>query len=391
MSVSTISPANRQQTAVPASWTALLKSGQQIKKGPGPSSFTISIDDEKSLNRLLRSDVLTLARSFVNCRFDVSGDIVRAVRELGSHRNSPAGIRSLLAAAEQKLLCWFGSRFQSRERAARDIRFHYDRSSAFYRLFLDTRLVYSSALFLQPEWSLEQAQSAKLHSICQKLDLRPGETFLDIGCGWGALAMLAAGRYGTFASGCTLSRDQLEFARSAVAARRLEQRAAIFEMDYRDLPSRFAPGSIDKISSVGMFEHVGRRRLPEYFRIVHDLLREGGLFLNSGITRPQQTQDDLETYFLQTDVFPGGELAHLSNIVRDAENAGFEIIEVESIRRHYARTCREWVTRLQQNAASCIGIAGEKTWRTWLLYLAASVASFEDGSTNACQILMAKC
>jgi cyclopropane-fatty-acyl-phospholipid synthase len=128
-----------------------------------------------------------------------------------------------------------------------------------------------------------------------------------------------------------------------------------------------------------MFEHMGRHRLGDYFRIVSCLLAEDGLFMNSGITRPQTVSDDSETYFLRSEVFPGGELAHLSNILRDAENAGFEVLELESIRRHYARTCREWLTRLQQNAQACIDLVGEHTWRTWVLYLAASVVNFEDG------------
>ncbi len=139
-----------------------------------------------------------------------------------------------------------------------------------------------------------------------------------------------------------------------------------------------------------MFEHVGRHRLREYFRTVHGLLEEEGLFLNSGITRPQRVREDGETSFLQREVFPGGEPAHLSNIIRDAEDAGFEILQLESIRKDHAGRGREWVARLQNDAGACIELVGENTWRTWLLYLAASVVNFDDGQTDACQILMGR-
>ncbi|HXJ38552.1 MAG TPA: class I SAM-dependent methyltransferase, partial [Bryobacteraceae bacterium] len=239
--------------------------------------------------------------------------------------------------------------------------------------------------FQDPSWSLEQAQYAKLDLICQKLNLQPGEQFLDVGCGWGALVIHAVQRYGARATGCTLSSSQYEFASSAIAARGLEDRAVLRETDYRNLSGRFR-----KIASVGMFEHVGRHRLGRYFRKIYNLLEENGLFLNSGITRPEWIVDGAQTYFLQKKVFPGGELAHLSDVVRQAEKAGFEVLAVESIRVHYARTCREWVARLQQNAESCLNLVGRETYRTWLLYLAASALSFDVGQTNAYQIMMAK-
>ncbi len=156
-------------------------------------------------------------------------------------------------------------------------------------------------------------------------------------------------------------------------------------IDYRRLTGRF-----EKIASIGMFEHVGRHRLRQYFRTVYGLLEDDGLFLNSGITRPEAVSDDPETTFLQREVFPGGELAHLSDIVRDAEDEGFAVLELESRRMHYARTCREWVKRLQENAAAACGLVGEKTYRTWLLYLAASAGSFEEGRSDVYQILLGK-
>jgi len=360
------------------------RNGERRMTGHGAPSFTISVADKAYLERILNADAYTGAMAFVRGEVSISGDIVAAVRTM-TGRKDRGLLQRLWTVAAGFAWATLQPYFQSRKRAAANIRFHYDRSHDFYRKFLDSRLIYSSAIFRDPGWSLEEAQSAKLDLICRKLDLRPGERFFDIGCGWGALMMHAAEHYGVFASGCTLSRDQYEYTGSTIAARGLARRAQVVQMDYRSLSGRFG-----KIASIGMFEHVGRRRLENYFRTVGRLLQDDGLFLNSGITRPQGIQDDPETYFLRKEVFPGGELAHLCDIVRYAENAGFEVLDVESIREHYGRTCREWVNRLQRNAKSCEESVGERTYRIWLLYLAASAMNFEDGQTDAYQILLAK-
>jgi cyclopropane-fatty-acyl-phospholipid synthase len=246
-------------------------------------------------------------------------------------------------------------------------------------------LIYSAALFEDPSWQLDQAQQARLKRICEDLDLRADQRFLDVGCGWGGLLVYAADSRRARATGCTLSHNQYEFANSLIHARGLEQRASVQELDYRDLWLRF-----DKIASIGMFEHVGRWRLGQYFRKIYSLLERGGMFLNSGIVRPENVTDNSQTWFLLRRVFPGGELAHLSEIVRAAEGAGFGIVRIESLRKHYARTCQEWVRRLCQNMDKCVGLVGEQTYRTWLLYLAASAVNFEAGTTDVFSILMEK-
>jgi cyclopropane-fatty-acyl-phospholipid synthase len=170
-----------------------------------------------------------------------------------------------------------------------------------------------------------------------------------------------------------------------VLEKNLERQVVIHECDYRKLAGRF-----NKIASVGMFEHVGRKRLLEYFRKVSDLLDDNGLFLNHGIIRPEGFSDGPETLFLQRKVFPGGELATLATVIREAGRAGFEVLDVESLRPHYALTCRHWVERLQHNATECLKHVDRETYRTWLLYLAGSALSFEAGATDLYQILMAK-
>ncbi len=330
-----------------------------------------------------RADVYSAAKSFIRGEIDIHGDLFAAIQ--WKRQTARAGLRSRAMSSAVRNVPRTESWFQSRRKAAGNIRFHYDRSNAFFTQFLDSRLVYSCAYFKNPDWSLDQAQEAKLDHICRKLDLRPGERFLDIGCGWGGLVLHAAARYGALATGCTLSLQQFEYAARAVSERGLCGLVTIHEKDYRDLDGRF-----DKIASVGMFEHVGVRRLPAYFRKAQSLLAEGGLFLNHGIARPGSVRRDAESLFLRRKVFPGGELASLTDTVRAAEAAGFEVLDVENLRPHYALTCRAWVRNLQANEEACRRVVDRGTYRTWLLFLAASALAFEEGATEIHQVLMAK-
>jgi cyclopropane-fatty-acyl-phospholipid synthase len=246
-------------------------------------------------------------------------------------------------------------------------------------------MVYSCAYFGQPDWSIEQAQLAKLDLVCRKLGLRPGDQFLDIGCGWGALLLHAAQNYGASATGCTLSPQQADYARQAAGGNELDSRITVFLRDYRDVEGEF-----DKIASIGMFEHVGRRRLPKYFKRMRNLLSPHGLFLNHGIVRRGGVNPGPESMFIRRKVFPGSELVYLSDVLREAERAGFEILDVENLRPHYALTCRAWVARMQQNHDSCLREVDEKTYRTWLLYLAASAVNFEEGFADVHQVLLSR-
>lgn len=329
-------------------------------------------------------DPYSAAKAFVEGKFTVQGDIFAAIRFFSkqSHSVARAFFFSLATRLEHlKIHSILGLRKQ----AAQSIQFHYDRSNEFYAQFLDSRMIYSSACFSHPHASLEQAQTEKLDRICRHLELKPGDRFLDIGCGWGGLVAFAAERYGVTAFGCTLSNQQLQFARDVVRRHGLAGRVSIEAIDYRDLN-----GSFDKIASVGMFEHVGRSRLAGYFKKTYSLLNRGGLFLNRGVIRPHGVSDGPDTLFLQKNVFPGGELVHLDDVVREGERAGFETSGMEDLRKHYALTCRAWVKNLRQHADSCRSLVGESTYRTWLLYLAASTVGFEDGRTSAAQVLFVK-
>jgi cyclopropane-fatty-acyl-phospholipid synthase len=361
-----------------------LRNGETHFFGNGSPRFTLVVNSLDQSHRILHGDLYAAARDFVRGGFDIDGDLFAAIRlaRTTARRGRSQWLRSALARLGP---CRLESWFQTRRRAARNIRFHYDFPIDFYYQFLDSRLNYSCAYFTDPECSLEQAQLAKLDYVCRKLDVRPGERFLDVGCGWGALVAYAAASYGASATGCTLSASQAEYAAKHLSDAGLAGRAHVVEKDYRDIEGRFP-----KIASVGMFEHVGRRRLRRYFECLFRLLEPSGLLLNHGILRPQSVRDSVESSFLRRHVFPGGELVHLGDAIRVAEQAGFEVLDVENLRPHYALTCRSWVSRLLQNEKRCLRVVGTEIYRTWLLYLAASALSFEEGQTDVYQVLMAK-
>lgn len=346
--------------------------------------FAIIATGEADVNEILRMDAYSASTAFVDGNVSISGDLFSAIRYFldQPHHTWRDWLFSALAHLEHFRVASLSG---ARQESARNIQFHYDLSNDFYALFLDSRMVYSAAHFAYPERSLGEAQTEKLDRICRSLDLRPEDRFLDIGCGWGGLVSYAAEHFGVRALGCTLSQQQLEFARDMARRRGISDRVDIEPCDYRDLTGRF-----DKIASVGMFEHVGRNRLPGYFKKAHSLLREGGRFLNRGVVRPQGVSDGPQTLFLQKRVFPGGELVHLDDVLREGERAGFEAIALEDLRRHYAMTCRAWVKNLQNNAEKCRFLVGERNYRTWLLYLAASAVGFEDGRTSAGEIVFAR-
>jgi cyclopropane-fatty-acyl-phospholipid synthase len=356
---------------------------QRCYNDPG-CHFTIESADGIDPQRYLETDVYSAARAFVDGEFHIGGDLFEAIRYF-TRQHHPV-VRQLFYSTLAQLghlrtSFLLGSRRQS----ARNIQFHYDRSNEFYGQFLDSRMVYSAAHFRDPGDSLETAQLQKLDAICHDLRLYRGDTLLDIGCGWGGLVIYAAEHFGVRTVGCTLARQQLGFAQKAIEERKLEGSVTVKLCDYRELD-----GSFDKAASVGMFEHVGRRRLDDYFKKIFCLLRPGGLFLNRGVVRPRGVGDAPDTLFVQESVFPGGELVHLDEVIRAGERAGFEVVGLRSLSQDYALTCRAWVRNLQNNAVRCRAFVGDAGYRTWLLYLAASAVAFEDGRIAAAQVVLHK-
>jgi cyclopropane-fatty-acyl-phospholipid synthase len=270
---------------------------------------------------------------------------------------------------------------------ARAIAHHYDVSNEFYALFLDPLMVYTCAYYRDPDGKLEQAQQDKLDHVCRKLDLRAGETLLDIGCGWGSLAMWAARHYGVRAHGVTLSRAQANYATERIQREGLQATCRVEYLDYRDLPADVV---YDKIAAVGVIEHVGKPNYPGFFGAVRARLKDGGLYLNHGIVHDFHWKRTSQTEFLYRHVFPNGDLAGLSETLTEMERAGWEIADVEGLRLHYARTCRQWVERLSARADEARALAGERIYRTWRLYLTCSAVAFEGGSLGLYQVLMRK-
>jgi cyclopropane-fatty-acyl-phospholipid synthase len=348
------------------------------------SSFQLIVHRKDADRWLAKADPYTLANAFVQGVLEIEGDLVAAAREqLARARHN---WRTRVVDAMCRTTPWrLTQRWAGRAATARKIRFHYDRSNEFYRQFLDPNMVYSCAYFRDPDVSLEQAQTAKLDLICRKLRLQAGERFLDVGCGWGALAIRAAQQFGALASGCTLSQRQHEHATARVEREGLAGKVAIEERDYRDVSGQF-----DKISSVGMFEHVGKPQLEQYFRKIYSLLAPGGLFLNHGITRPAPVHSDAQSMFIARQVFPGGQIVRLEDVIEAAEVAGFEVLDVENLRQHYARTCKLWVENLRAHREECLRWVDERTWRVWQAYLAGSSIAFSDGDLGLHQVLLAK-
>ena len=275
----------------------------------------------------------------------------------------------------------------SKERDAQAISYHYDVSNEFYKIFLDKNLQYSCAYFQTGEEDIHLAQVQKLDYICKKLYLKEGEKLLDIGAGWGGLIIYAAKNYGVYAKGITLSKNQYEFANEWIKREGLEDRCKMELKDYRDLDEN---EKFDKIVSVGMFEHVGEKNYPIYMKHAYNLLKEGGLFLNHGITINKLDFGKPRSEFIQKYVFPDGELLPISLISVFSEDAGFEIRDIEDLREHYARTTALWVKNLEEFADEAIKEAGPERYRVWRLYLAASSYQFSVNKIGLYQTLLAK-
>jgi len=271
------------------------------------------------------------------------------------------------------------------------VQFHYDLGNEFYQLFLDPEMHYSCAYFRNGTEDLNSAQEAKLDLICRKLRLQPGERMLDIGCGWGGLICHAALNYGVQAHGVTLSQAQYDFAVAKVRRLGLEDRVTVELRDFNTLD-----GTYDKISSIGMYEHVGVTNYPKYFGKIYSLLRDRGILLNHGITRGAKTSRRKfarirpEHRLFAKYIFPGGELDHIGHTCESLEASRFEVHDVENWREHYALTTRFWCERLTARKDEAIAMVGPERYRLWIAYLAGVSYMFQDGSMRIFQVVASK-
>ncbi len=374
-----------------------------------PRAAVLSLKHSKSLARMfLPGTEVGLAEAYLHGTFDIEGDM-KAAFEIGDFLLAHLGNwkkklklarllmalpgydgRSTIRRAASQLLPQIRGKQHSPERDRRAVTFHYDVSNDFYRLWLDRRMVYSCAYFESPDDGLDAAQEHKLDYLCRKLRLRPGQRLLDVGCGWGALLIHAARHFGVRAEGITLSEPQVSWARARIAEAGLTNNVTVQLRDYREISPQ--GGEIyDAIVSVGMAEHVGRERLPDYFRAVHRALKPGGIFLNQAIGESIIPRaDNRNGSFIEHYVFPDGDIPPLPIMLRAAESAGFEIRDVENLREHYVLTLRQWLARLEAHHAEALSFVDETTYRIWRLYLAGSGHGFRRGYIAVYQTLLAK-
>jgi cyclopropane-fatty-acyl-phospholipid synthase len=368
--------------------------------GGGAAVVTLVVRSPAALARVLREpNEVGLGRAWISGELDVEGDLEQALEAGEALRGVSLGARDKLAAfgaarrlgalrlralgalrSEARLAG--GRHSLQRDRAA--VRHHYDVSNAFFRIVLGPTMVYSCAYFVDLSEGLEVAQERKLDVVCRKLRLEPDERFLDVGCGWGALVLHAAQRYGVRAVGITLSEPQADYARVRVAEAGIADRCEIRVADYRELEE----GPFDKIASVGMVEHVGAARLGDYARTLRTLLRPGGLLLNHGITRASPRCWD-DKSFISRFVFPDGELESLGTTVRTLELAGLEVRDIESLREHYSLTLRRWLANLAAGREAAIAEAGVERERIWRLYMTGAARTFDSGEIAVHQVLAA--
>lgn len=344
----------------------------------------ILIRSARALQSLLKPSLGGLARYYVNGELDLSGDLPELLRA-GERLCGRVGARTTGLAE----LLRTGLR-HTRAADRKNVQKHYDVSDDFFGLWLDRNRVYSCAYFQEPGDTLEEAQERKLDLICRKLMLKPGERFLDIGCGWGALIFKASVRYGARATGITLSRNQHAYVLSEIRRRGLQGKVEVRLMDYRELEES---GRFDKIASVGMVEHVGDCNLERYFSAIHRLLKPGGLLLNHGIASSSLAKGGLDSgigEFIDEYVFPGGELVHVSRMMEALSREGLECLDSENLRPHYARTLWNWVERLDRNSEAARQIVGERAYRVWRIYMAGSAHAFERNWMALYQILAGK-
>ncbi|MGS1035228.1 class I SAM-dependent methyltransferase [Burkholderia glumae] len=370
----------RKKANLPA--RLVLWNGEQHDFGTfSAPAVTLKVNSASALPLLLEPSLDNLGEAYVKGKIDIDGrlpDIIDIGYSLA--RNTVTNASKLARVTR------YFSHTKSSDK--KSIQYHYDVSNAFYKLWLDENMVYSCAYFENGDEDLATAQLKKIDHILTKIQLQPDQRLLDIGCGWGALVLRAAQKFGAHCVGVTLSQNQFDLATERVRQAGLENQIEIRLQDYRDVDGQF-----DRITSVGMFEHVGRKNLPAYFTKVRELLADDGVAMNHGITSTDADSGETSLgggEFIDRYVFPEGELPHISLALESAQRGGLEVVDVESLRRHYARTLAIWTDNFEAKAEAARQLVDDEKFRIWRVYLAGCAYAFENDDVSIYQLVCRK-
>lgn len=354
-------------------------SGAEVSPAATPPLGQILISDRATLGRLVLDPEVGFGDAYASGRIEVQGNLVSMLEALALVIPPPEK-QNWWARMASRWMSWLQADTIAGSR--RNIHRHYDLGNDFYRLWLDRQMNYSCGYFSSPGATLEAAQEAKMEHICRKLQLRPGERVVDIGSGWGALALYMAGRYGVRVCGFSISREQITAARRRATEMGLGDRVEFSEADYRDISGQF-----DAFVSVGMLEHVGREYLAEMGRVIHRILDKSGrgLLHFIGRNRPQPMSP-----WIRKRIFPGTYLPTVGEVLESLEPGDFSVLDVENLRPHYAKTLEHWLERFENSAEQVSQRFGPEFVRTWRLYLASAIAGFRTGNLQVFQVLFAR-
>ncbi|MCE5266714.1 MAG: cyclopropane-fatty-acyl-phospholipid synthase family protein [Planctomycetaceae bacterium] len=357
-----------------------LPNGDELSTSESPPIAQVKFQDRATLWRVLLDPNLHFGEGYADGKLEIDGDLVALLETIDRARTAANHSGSLVPSWLLRRL--HPARTNTRSGARHNIHHHYDLGENFYQLWLDDEMVYSGAYFAEPAMTLGDAQRAKLDYVCRKLRLSPGESVVEIGGGWGALALWMAREYGATVKSINISRPQIAYARRRAKIEGLDSRVEFIEDDYRNLSGQF-----DALVSLGMLEHVGAAHYREFGRVADRCLTPAGrgLIQTIGLDRPCETSSWIERH-----IFPGGHLPTLREMADIFEPSGFSILDIENLRRHYAQTLRHWLDRFEASAARVATMFDERFVRIWRLYLSGSCAAFTTGQLQLFQVLFAR-
>ena len=350
--------------------------GSEEKYGEGISKFKVIFNEQILKGDIINNPSVTFGEAYMTKKIDIEGRLQSVVESL--YNNKESFLKK--SAKYQNLIRKIKSSIKKNKD---NIEFHYDIGNDFYKLWLDRGMNYSCGYFNNDTDSLNEAQSNKINHILTKLNLEQGQSLLDIGCGWGELIIRAAKQYKVRAIGITLSKEQFQKVNERIKAEGLENLVEVKLQDYREIKNI----SFDRIVSIGMLEHVGEENLPEYFNIINNLLKDKGLSLIHCITGVNEGGNNT---WIDKYIFPGGHVPAIKNIITYIAEQEFELLDVESLRRHYAKTLEHWAENFEKTLPIIEKSKDETFIRMWRLYLNSCAASFNCGNVNLHQILFAK-